>query len=77
MSKLLELFVLGNINEELSKTVQNELALIDENIDLVLHEFFAVFFHLFRHGGTEEHNLLMMGSFDENILNISPHASGA
>lgn len=77
MGEFLELLVLWNVNEELSKTVQNQLALIDENINFVLHEFLAVFFHLFRHGSTEKHDLLVVWGFNKDILDISPHTSGS
>ncbi len=31
------------------------------------------FFQLFRHGGTKHHNLLIVWSFDEDLLNIRSH----
>ncbi len=50
---------------------------IDENIYLALQEFFAIIFDFLWHSGAEHHNLLMMGSFDEYILDIGSHFRGS
>lgn len=73
MGQLLELFVLLDVDEELGQTVENKLSFIDENIDFILEEFFAIFLEFLRHGSTEHHNLLVVGCFDKNLLNVSSH----
>jgi hypothetical protein len=32
-----------DVDEELGQTVENKLSFIDENIDFILEEFFAIF----------------------------------
>jgi len=58
----------------LSETVEGELGVV-VNVDLhwVGHELFADWSHFFWEGGGEHHNLLLMWSRLENILNISSH----
>jgi hypothetical protein len=74
VSELFELFVLLNVNVELSQSVENKLSLIDENIDLILQKLLAIFFHFLRHRSTEHHNLLVMWGLDKDLLNISSHS---
>ena len=62
---------------ELNKSVKSELPFVNEDVDLVLKEFLAIFFHFFRHGGAEHHDLLLVGSFNEDILNICSHPGAA
>ena len=73
MSQFLKFFVLVDVDVELGQTVKDELALIDEDIHLIVEELFAIFFHLFGHGRAEHHHLLVVGSLDEDILNIGSH----
>lgn len=73
MRKFLKFLILRNVDEELGKAVQDELAFINEDVDFVLQELLAIIFHLLWHGGTEHHNLLMMRCANENILNVSSH----
>lgn len=62
---------------ELNKSMESELAFIYKHVDFVLQELLAVLFHLFRHGCTEHHDLLLVRSFDENFLDIGSHAGTA
>jgi len=61
------------VDVELGQSVQDELSLIDEDVWLVPEEFLAVLLHVFGHGGTEHHHLLVMWGFHEDVLDISPH----
>ena len=73
MSEFFELFILLNVKEELSQSVKNEFSFINEDIDLILQEFFAIFFQVFWHRSTEHHDLFIMRSFDEDLLDVSSH----
>lgn len=73
MGELFELFALVDVDVELGKTVENELSLIDEDLWFLLEELFAIFFHVILHGGAEHHDLLGVGSFDEDVLDVSSH----
>ena len=53
--------------------MENELSLINEDLGLLLQKLLAVLLHLFGHGGTEHHNLLVMGSLHKNVLNVGSH----
>ena len=77
MSQFFELLVFLDVNEELSQSVKNELTLINEDIDLILEEFFAVLFEILWHGGTEHHDLLVVWSLNKDFLNVSSHAGVA
>ena len=61
--------------------MQNQLAFIDEDLRLLLKELLTVclkviitLLHLFRHGGTEHHHLLVMRSLHEDVLDVCSHA---
>ena len=58
---------------ELGQSVQNKLTLINEDVDFVLKEFLAIVFHFLSHSGGEHHDLLLVGSFDEEVLNVGSH----
>lgn len=73
MGELLELLVLVDVDVELGEAVEDELALIDEDIHLVVEELLAVLLHLLGHGGAEHHHLLVVGSLDEDVLHVGPH----
>lgn len=62
---------------ELVEAVEGELAFVDEDVDFILKELLAVLLHLFGHGGAEHHHLLLVGGFDEDVLDVSPHAGAA
>jgi hypothetical protein len=70
MCKLLKFFNLRDVNEELSEAVKNEFAFVNEDIDFVLEELFAIIFHILGHCGTEHHHLFLVGSFDKDLLNV-------
>lgn len=53
--------------------MKNQLALINEDLRLILKEFLAILLHLLRHGSTEHEHLLVVRSLDEDILNVSAH----
>lgn len=74
MSKFFEFLVFLDVDEELGQSVENELSLIDEDINFILQELLTVFFEFFGHGSTEHHNLLIMRSLDENLLNVGSHS---
>lgn len=74
MSEFFELFVFLNVNEKLGQSVKDEFSLINEDIDFILQELFAIFFQLLWHGGTEHHNLFIMWSFDEDLLDVCSHS---
>lgn len=57
--------------------MQNELAFINEDVNFILQELLAVIFNFFRHCSTEHEHLLRSGCLDEDVLDISPHASRA
>jgi len=77
MSEFLEFFVLWDIHKELGESVQNKFTFIDEDVDLILQEFFAIVFHLFRHSGAEHHDLFLVWSFNKDFLNVGSHASAS
>ena len=53
--------------------MEDQLALVDEDLRFVLQELLAVLLHLLWHGGTEHEHLLVVRGLDEDILNVSPH----
>lgn len=71
--QFLEFFVLVDVDVELGQAVQDELALVDEDVHLVGQELLAVLLHLLRHGGAEHQHLLVVRSLDEDVLNIRSH----
>lgn len=74
VSEFLKLFVFLNVNEKLGQSVKNEFSFINEDINFILQEFFAIFFQLLRHCGTEHHDLFIMWSLDEDLLDVGSHA---
>jgi hypothetical protein len=70
MGKFLEFFDLRDIHKELRKTMKDKFTFIDEDIHLVLEELLAVIFHVLGHCCAEHHHLLLVGSFDEDLLDI-------
>ena len=54
--------------------MKDELALIDEDVNFVLKELLAAFFHFVLHGGAEHHDLLGVRGFDEDVLDVCPHS---
>jgi len=74
VEKLSVLFLFFELAIVLSETVEGELGVV-VNVDFhwVGHELFADRSDLFREGGREHHNLLLMRSGLENILNIPSH----
>lgn len=73
MGQFFKLLILVDVDVELGQAMEDELALIDEDIHLVIQELLAILLHLLRHSGTEHHHLLVVGSLDENILHVSSH----
>ena len=73
MGQFLKFLILVDVDVELGQAVQDELTLIDEDIHLVIQESLAVLLHLLRHRRTEHHHLLVVGSLNEDVLNISSH----
>ena len=74
MGKLFELLVFLNVNEELGQPVKNQLSLINEDVNFVLEELLAVLLEILRHGGAEHHDLLVVGSLNEDFLYVGSHA---
>jgi hypothetical protein len=70
MGKFIKFFLLWDINKELSEAVKDEFAFINEDVDFVLKEFFAIIFHIFRHSGTEHHYLFLVRCFDKDLLYV-------
>lgn len=66
---------LVDVDEELGQSVQNELALVDEDLALLPQELLAVLLHLFRHRRTEHHHLLVVRSLHEDVLDVRTHLS--
>lgn len=62
-----------DVDVELSQTMENKFALIDEDLRLILQKLLAVLLHFLRHGRTEHQHLLVVGGLDEDILNIRSH----
>jgi len=62
-----------DIDVVLDESVEDELGLIDEDFDFLLHELFAVSSDGFRHGGAEHHDLLGVRSLHEDFLDVGSH----
>lgn len=77
IEKLVELAVLLTLlkrNVVLLKTVEGQLGvLIDVVLGGVLHELAADRLDLVRQGSGEHHNLLLLGSGTENLLDVAAH----
>jgi hypothetical protein len=69
-----------DIDIELCQPMEDEFTLIDENFCFFLQELLAIFIrrkvtflHFFWHGGAKHEDLLVVRSFDKNVLNVCPH----
>lgn len=72
--QLAVLLLLLQFNVVLLETVESELGvLVDIVLSGVLHELSADGLDLLREGGGEHHNLLLLGSSTENVLDIGTH----
>lgn len=63
MGEFLELLAFGEGAIVLDKAVENQLRVINEDLNLVLHELFAIFLNLVGHRGAEHHHLLLLLRF--------------
>lgn len=77
IQQLIKLAVLLTLLERdivLLKTVEGELGvLVDVMLRRVLHELAADGLDFLRKGGREHHDLLLLGSSTEDVLNITSH----
>jgi hypothetical protein len=73
VGEFLKLLTLVEVDVELRQAVEDELALVDEDLHLVPQELLAVLLHFLGHGGAEHHDLLVVGSLHEDVLHVCPH----
>jgi len=69
-----DLLAVLNIDVVLAETVKGEFALVlNQNLSWISHELTAGVLHLSREGGSEHHDLLVMWSSLEDLLDIASH----
>jgi hypothetical protein len=74
VSQLGVLLVLIKLHVVLLQTMESEFALIlDQYFSRVTHELLTSELDVARKGGSEHHNLLVVRSFLENVLDVTSH----